>query len=394
MSDSMTSVKTNLNPECLQWARDRAGLSTFDLAQKIGVTEDKIVKWEQSGELTLSQMEKLANVTHTPIGYLFLPNPPVEELPVSDFRTVQTQNIARSSPDLLDTVNDALRRQDWYRDYLRSVGGEPLTFVKSLTLESDIVDSAGRIRSVVNWSAELRAMAGSWEALLSRRIDAVEDTGVLVMRSGVVGNNGHRPLSVSEFRGFALSDTYAPLIFINSRDSKAAQLFTLAHELVHIWLGVSGVTNLNQTYSPDIATERFCNAVAAELLVPLEELRTQWDATQAASDQVTRLGRYFKVSSLVILRRLHDATYLDREEFSRLYTDELVQLSQLSQKSNDTGGGNFYHTLRTRLGKRFSAALVESTLEGATLYRDAFRFLGVSNSDTLRKFAASMGATV
>lgn len=387
----MASLKTTLKPSCLRWARERAGLSTSSLARKIGVKEDKVVQWEQHGELSLSHIEKLANATHIPIGFLFLPEPPVEKLPVTDFRTVQTQKIPLPSPDLLDIVNDALRRQDWYRDYLLSSGGEPLTFVKSLVVSTDILGSAKRIRDVIKWNAELRTTASSWEAVLSKRIDNVEDTGVLVMRSGIVGNNTSRRLSVSEFRGFTLSDNYAPLIFINGKDSKAAQIFTLAHELVHVWLGVSGVSNLNQTYSAEIDTERFCNAVAAEILVPLAELQTRWDNAQSASNQVTRLVRHFKVSSLVILRRLLDAGYINRDEFNRLYTDELVQFSQ---RSSNAGGGDFYLTLRTRLGKRFTSALVESTLGGATLYRDAFHLLGVNNSDKIRKLAKRIGATV
>jgi transcriptional regulator with XRE-family HTH domain len=148
----MASVKATLKPSCLQWARERAGFNTSDIARKIGVKEDKVIQWEQSGEISLSHAEKLASVTHTPIGYLFLPVPPIEKLPVSDFRTVQTQDIARPSPDLLDIVNDALRRQDWYRDYLISSGGEPLPFVKSLTLSSNIISSADLIRATVNWN--------------------------------------------------------------------------------------------------------------------------------------------------------------------------------------------------------------------------------------------------
>ena len=236
------TMKITLQPNCLRWARERAGLDTPDLAPKIGVKEEKIIAWEQSGELTFSQAEKLANATHTPIGYLFLPKPPVERLPVNDFRTVGTSSITQPSPALLDVVNEALRRQDWYRDYLRSNGGEPLAFVGSISPLSNIVRIADTIRAEVFWNADLRAKAKSWEDALTKQTDAVENAGILVMRSGIVGNNTSRPLSVSEFRGFALSDRYAPLVFINGRDFKAAQMFTLAHELVHIWLGIPGIS--------------------------------------------------------------------------------------------------------------------------------------------------------
>jgi len=381
-------MNTTFQPTCLRWARERAGLSTDDLASKLGVSQDKVSAWEVSGELTLSLAEKLANATHTPLGYLFLSEPPVENLPIRDFRTVGAEVASRPSPDLLDTIYDALRRQEWYRDYLVASAGEPLEFVGSLKVSEDILMSAERIRSLIAWDAGSRAQASSWEIALSKQIDAVEEIGVLVMRSGIVGNNTHRPLSVSEFRGFALSDEYAPIVFINSRDAKAAQMFTLAHELVHILLGVSGVSNLNRTYPSQDSTERFCNAVAAELLVPLSDLRIQWAGVHTYPDWIARLTRYFKVSSLVILRRLHDAGYLAREEFDKLYNDELAQFTPKLRKNE---GGDFYLTLCARLGGRFVSALVESTLEGRTQYRDAFHLLGVAKADTVHTLAQRIG---
>lgn len=383
-------MKLTLLPDCLKWARERAGFSVPGLAKKLGIQEEKIAAWEQSGELTWSLAERLAHVTHTPFGYLFLPSPPIEQLPISDFRTVQTQAILRPSLDLLDTVNDALRRQDWYRDYILSNSGEPLAFAGSLTISSNILEAARRIRDVVRWNAALWKEQSSADSPLSRHVETVEEAGILVMRSSIVGNDTHRHLQVSEFRGFALADKYAPLIFINSADAKAAQLFTLAHELVHIWLGISGITNLNQTRPPDISVERFCNSVAVELLVPMQELRPAWAKNAGTIDPIYQTARQFGVSSLVILRRLFDAGFLTEEEFQRRYTDELSQIRQRTAEKE--GGGDFYRTLNTRLGKRFVSALVESTLEGRTSYRDAYQLLGVKNAETVRKLASTLEA--
>lgn len=382
-----TSVKLTLQPACLRWARERAKQSLPELAKKLGVKEEKVVAWEQSGEISMALAEKLANSTRTPLGYLFLPEPLTEELPISDFRTVNTQDISSPTADLLEVVDDALLRQDWYREYILSNNGDSLPFVGSLKASSDIVEAAKSIRDVVGWGAKLREQSSSSEDVLSRHIDAVEQAGILVMRSSIVGNNTSRHLSVSEFRGFALSNEYAPLIFINGQDAKVAQMFTLAHELVHIWLGVSGVTNLNQTYPSEISNERFCNGVAAELLVPLEELRTIWPMTETSSNRFAQTARYFRVSSLVILRRLRDAGELSKEEFERRYTDELVQFKL---KTSTVGGGDFYRALYARLGKRFVSALVESTLEGGTSYRDAFQLLGVNKAETVRELASRM----
>ena len=377
-----------LQPSVLKWARERAKLTVPELAPKIPVKEDAIIAWEQSGEITWSNAEKLASATHTPFGYLFLPKPLIEKLPIDDFRTVRTQEIARPSPELLDVINDALLRQAWYHDYMLSSGESELRFVASLKVSKDIVGTAERIRKVVRWDLVLSEKTSSSEEALSLRIKAVEEARILVMRSGVVGNT-HRKLSVDEFRGFALSDKYAPLIFINGNDAKAAQMFTLAHELVHIWLGVSGISNLLQTYSLKTRIETFCNAVAGELLVPTEKLKELWPLVERSTKGIDQLTRIFRMSSLVILRRLRDVTALSESEFQLRYTNE-VNESQFKKKASP-GGGDFYRMLQTRLGTRFASALVESTLEGGTPYREAIQLIGSSDTDVVRKLALSMG---
>lgn len=380
-------VKATLQPACLIWARKRAGLSVPDLAEKLKVREEKVAAWEQTGELTLSHVEKLAKATHTPLGYLFMSEPPVDELPIKDFRTINAQNILQPSVNLLDIVNDALSRQDWYRDYMLANRWSALPFVGSIEVSNDIMGSAKQIRNVIGWTTELSTQSSSWEDALSRHIYTVDVAGILVMRSGIVANDTHRALSVDEFRGFALSDDYAPLIFINSKDAKAAQLFTLAHELVHIWLGLSGVSNLDRTYPSEIGVERFCNAVAAELLVPTEELKAQWAVVKATTNPIAQAAKHFRVSSLVILRRLRDVGYVSYKEFEHHYAEEL---KNFSPRASTPGGGDFYRTLNSRLGKRFVSALIESTLEGETPYREAFRLLGVKDAEKVHKLASML----
>lgn len=387
-------MKINVQAANLRWARERIGLSTKLLAQKMGVKEDKVDSWEESGELTLAQAETLATITHTPFGYLFLTEPPADELPIADFRIPHLDERWKPSTNLLDVVYDAMQVQDWYKEYLIGAGAQPLTFVGSITVSQDRslqIDAANLIRDAVGWGANLGLEKLSRENALSRRIEAVEDAGILVMRTGIVSTNTHRPLSVSEFRGFALSDDYAPLVFINGKDADAAKLFTLAHELVHIALGISGVSNLNKTYSPDIEMERFCNAVAAEILVPLSALRRLNRETQSATELIGRASRDFKVSSLVIIRRMRDAGILTEEEFQQSYTDELGQIVQRNSNQGDSNGGNFYATTRARFGTRFLSALMAETLEGRTSYRDALRILGIKKPETLRKLASEIG---
>jgi len=210
--------------------------------------------------------------------------------------------------------------------------------------------------------------------------------GILVMCSGVVLNNNTRKLDPQEFRGFAMVDDYAPLIFINGADTKAAQMFTLAHELVHIWLGQSAVSNVGASDISGNEVERWCNQVAAELLVPMRVFHAEIEKIKGAKADPSVLARRFKVSTLVILRRLLDAGKLTKKAFSVAYEEELRRLTDVPKGS----GGDFYLTLPARVSKRFARALVASTLEGQTLFRDAFQMLGISKVATFQELGRSL----
>ena len=381
-------MNITLQPLVLQWARERGALSEDVLAKKVGTKSERVVDWEQTGHLSFSQAQKLAKATYTPFGYLYLPTPPEERLPIPDFRTVGGAGVRRPTPNLIDVLDDALQRQDWFRDYLIAYGEQPIPYVGSLPITMPIAEAVARVRQVVPFGVAARAEARTWEEALTLQIEQIESSGILVMRSGIVRSNTHRPLSVDEFRGFALADQYAPLIFINGRDALAAQMFTLAHELVHIWAGVSGVSNLDNTYPVDRAEERFCNQVAAELLVPEAELRQHWPEAHRQAQPIAWLLRQFKVSSLVVLRRLNDLALIERDAFQRLYREEEERFRAIAAER--AGGGDFYRTQRTRSGRRFARALIESTLEGRTPYRDALRLLGMSKVGTFHEFARQL----
>jgi Zn-dependent peptidase ImmA (M78 family) len=222
---------------------------------------------------------------------------------------------------------------------------------------------------------------------LRRFIEQADALGVLVMVSGVVGSNNRRKLDPDEFRGFTLSDPVAPLVFINGADTRAAQMFTLAHELAHIWLGESALSDVTPNAPPTHRVERWCNQVAAELLVPVDVLRGDYRRDADLSHEMNQLARRFKVSTLVILRRLHDAGYLTRQQFWAAYEEEARHLRGLRKGS----GGDFYLTLGARVGKRFARALVASTLEGRSSFTEAFRLLGFRKMATFRDLGRSLG---
>ena len=380
-------IRVDVNPEILRWARKRAGLNQKDLAGKFRRLED----WEAGTvQPTLKQVEAFARAVHVPAGYLFLGSPPDESVPIPDFRRVAGRNVARPSPNLLDTIYACQERQSWYRDFARISGQPELGFVNSATVAMPAATVAAELREKLDFQVAVRNECPTWSDALRRFIRRAEDIGVLVMVNGVVGNNNYRRLDASEFRGFALADPLAPLVFINGADSKAAQMFTLAHELAHIWLGSSALSNIGaRPVHGSRSEEVWCNAVAAEFLVPLVALRAELSSDEQLPHTMLRLARTFKVSSLVVLRRLFDAEWIDRETFELHWQSEIERLRTLNRGSG--GGGDFYRTTLARVSRRFARALVESTHEGHTLYRDAFRMVGVSKVETFNNLGREAG---
>lgn len=375
-------IRVDVKRELLQWACKRVGEREAELREKFSQLE----RWER-GELrpTLKQLESFANAARLPVGYLFLSEPPEESLPIPDLRTIAGRGVRSPSPDLLETIYVCQRRQAWYRDYARRVHDEPFAFVGSMKIDEDPNEAAARIRQHLPFELEERRECSTWSEALRLLIERAEDTGVLVMLSGVVGSNNQRPLDPNEFRGFALADELAPLIFINGADTKAAQIFTVAHELAHIWLGESALSDVGPSSTPRQRIEQWCNCVAAEVLVPLEALRNELGQRDAL-DAVPDLARTFKVSTLVILRRILDAQRVSRSRFEQAYAEELPRLIGRSRPI----GGDFYRTQAVRISRRFARAVITNTMEGHTLYRDAFNMLGVKRDETFRKLGRAL----
>ena len=285
-------IRVPLSPGLLRWARERSGLAREELERKFR----KLTEWER-GEThpTLKQLEAFARAVHVPVGYLFLSEPPEEPIPIPDFRTIAGQTVARPSPNLLETIYSCQERQSWYRDFVRVNGQLEFDFVGSAAMDVNPEVVAAEMRERLTFDISAREEFTTWTDALRQFVRQADEAGVLVMVSGVVSNNSHRPLDPNEFRGFALSDPYAPLVFVNGRDTKAAQMFTLAHELAHIWLGASAVSSLGAAPHKGFRDEElWCNAVAAEFLVPLTVLKSQLQDNEPLLTALSRLARTFK----------------------------------------------------------------------------------------------------
>lgn len=377
-------MRVEIRPAMLTWARERSRLDLAYFDKRF----PRLDQWERGdAQPTFKQLENFAKATHTPVGFMFLAEPPQEAVPIPDFRMVADTTVRQPSPDLLDTVYLCQQRQDWYRDFARSAGDDRLRFVGSIRVGDDIARSAGIIRKALGFDLDARAQLPTWTEALRRFIAQADRLGVLVMVSGVVGSNTRRKLNPQEFRGFALADDLAPLVFINGADSKAAQMFTLAHELAHIWLGESALSDAQASAVPAQAVERWCNQVAAELLVPLEAFRAAHEPGFELRAELDRLARRFKVSTLVILRRMHDSGSLVGATYWEAYEHELARFREIAHGT----GGDFYRSVGARASKRFARAVVTSALEGRSSFTEAFRLLGFKKMSTFDQLGRTLG---
>lgn len=379
----MATAYAKVNPDILNWARERAQLSISALASKLGVHEDKVDAWEHGEKQpTFKQAQSFAARTHIPFGYLFLRKPPEETLALPDLRTVDSQGIERPSPELIEMTQIVLRRQEWYAEYLRDQGIVRNPHVGRFTPADGVMAVVEDMRRVLGVASYPRR--GNWEDYYRDLIHRIEGTGVLVMRQGFIRHHS-RPLLVEEFRGFAIADTLAPVIFVNQADAPAARLFTLIHELAHIWIGESGVSDGSpQTHREG---EKFCNTVAAEFLVPEEEFLAQWQEWDNWQDNLPNLEARFRVSPWVLARRALTLQKISLQQY-RDYVNELTRRYQDRDKSG--GPVPYFRRQKGKVSESFSRALVSEALSGRVLLRDAGSLLEMK-PQRIAEYAKELG---
>ena len=376
-------ARQTLAPDVLRWARERAGLAPERLAAKMKVKPERVRDWESSGRISLAQADGMARHTRTPLGYLFLKTPPEEDLSIPDYRTFAGAVPVRPTPELLDTIHLMRRRQAWMRDELVEAGAEPLPFVGTSPGESSSDAVAEAMREALSMPAGWAATQPDWTTALRHLRDRADGSGVLTVFNGIVGNNTSRKLDRSEFQGFALVDSHAPLVFVNAADFKTAQMFTLAHELAHLFVGAPGLSRLGGQELPRHDTERFCNAVAAEFLVPAVEMIGQWTPSAEVDEALQAAAKRFKVSVLVAARRAVNLELIRPSEFREFYERHTGALKPSS------GGGNFWNNQNTRIGRRFGSAVYRAVVAGRLTYREAYALTGL-RGDTFDKFLRRM----
>lgn len=321
---------------------------------------------------TLKQLEDFAHTLHVPLGYLFLAEPPREEMPIPMFRRVND----RLNIDIYDTVNIIRDRQEWLRQYLIQENGEELSFVAIHNQNANSTDVCATMRQVLNLPIDWATKLASTEEALNKLAGVMEERGVIVNFNSIVGTNSHRTLSVEDCRGFALADKYAPFIFINSKDAKAAQLFTLAHEFAHLLIGYSaGLGDLEMEHTP--ATERLCDAVAAEFLMPKALFDILW---RTYHGDFSGISRKSKISRYAVARCAKDYGYISTQEYWQYYH----QWQQEPQKPKKGTGGDFYINTIRRMSRTFLLYVNSALSSNQILHTEAYRLTGLKG-DTYRK---------
>jgi Zn-dependent peptidase ImmA (M78 family) len=330
----------------------------------------KIDLWLQNEDKpTINQLSKIANILNIPFGYFFLKEVPEKKYPIPHYRTI-SDNPFNPSDELLDTIKTLQNRQQWAKDILLEIRGEELPFANSLTIQTDTNNAALVIKEILKlkdiWADDFH----TWSDALRLLIEKTEEAGIFVVVNGVVNNNTKRKLDVEEFRGFVLYDNHAPFIFLNNNDFISGKIFTIIHEIAHILIGQSASFDLRKLQPAANEIELFCDKVAAEFLVPEAQLTNQ---LQRIGLNYQELARAFKVSQIVIARRLKDLNKISSNDFFSFYDEYLNTEKRVSSKK----GGNFYNTAPYRISKNFFQLIYNSVRQNKLLYMDAFRLTGL-----------------
>jgi Zn-dependent peptidase ImmA (M78 family) len=375
MGDTEALVSANI----VDWAIKRVNENLTSLSSKLDVTPENIHAWRTgNAKPNFPQAIELAKKLKIPFGYLFLDSPPQEKFPLPDLRTLTGFRYQKPSPNFLEVLYDALRKQDWYREHLIDEGATPLPYIRKYSSSSDPHVIASDIRGILGIDHTLRQDCVNWEDFLKNLVYRAEQKGIIVLRTGIVADNTHRKLDIQEFRGFAISDDIAPLIFINENDYRTAQIFTIAHELTHLWIGASGISNLNyslRSSQQTHAVDRFCDKVAAEILIPGEDFIIRWDGFATLDNNLNKLSRYYKVSTFVVLRRAYEFDLISDESFQNKYEELITKI-----KRKKPSGGDYYRLVLSRNSASFTKTLVVASSEGHVLPTVTARLLNIKIS--------------
>ena len=371
----MPTAVVEIKPGILEWMSRQYEFNNLDMNW-----QKRLNEWlSGSRKPTFAQLQEICKKLHIPVGYLFLDAPPNEKLDILEYRTIKSEGLVEASNNLQDIVMEMEMIQDWMKQYMLENDYGPFPYGTKKMDKDEIVKALYADAGIsVQWfesCADTREAFAYFRTLFS-------NLGITIMMNGVVGNNTHRKLSIDEFRAFTLFDDYAPLIFINGADSYNGRLFSLLHEVAHVWCGKDNLFNDVPGRGRGVsALERVCNAVAAEILVPNSMFKQVWKRNYIDGDHLNSTigdtAKVFRCGPMVITRRAYDNHFITRAIYLKMVK---ILCDSFKMKQNQSGGGNYYSTVQTRIDHRFFRCLVSSVQRGTTPYTTAFRLTHTNRS--------------
>jgi Zn-dependent peptidase ImmA (M78 family)/transcriptional regulator with XRE-family HTH domain len=382
------AVKPKINREILKWARTSARISLEKVAKTISktTTADRVKEWESpegKDSPSLAQLKKLARLYRRPIDIFSLPYIPKEFPRLKDFR---------SNKDELDTavifiMREIQEKQEWLSGFYRKSKNGKLPFAGKYNIKHDPAVVAADIRKTLGISLKEKP-----DKPLKYWITKAEDKRIFIALS----SNFHTRLKLNSdvFKGFVIADPFAPFIFLNSDDWDQGQLFTLVHELAHVWIGVSGISNdtgLITSASGIHPVEKFCHEVALHALLPEEDIKTFVpEKGDFNFKNITKASRRLGVHNQNIVMRMHGLGLIDKyDDLLKAANDSWKEfLDKESKKPKPSGGPNYYIIVLRRNSRSFATVVMENYKRGKIPGDVASRLLNVreANFGKLEKY--------
>jgi Zn-dependent peptidase ImmA (M78 family) len=402
-----------INPAILVWARESAGLNVEDAAKRLALgdsknetSEQKLIELEQGARRpTRTQLSKIAKTYRRPLLAFYMAAPPQRAPRGEDYRSTGTQ-VSRRDNALLDALlRDIRARQEMVKDILEDIDEATLRdFVSSSSISEGAAVVASRITAALHLPNRREDWGSNPDDFFKHLRSATEKLGVFVLLVGDLGSH-HSALSEEVFRGFALADRIAPFIIINDHDARTARSFTLIHELVHIYLGKSGVSGSPQSVrenSEEGRIEQFCNDVAGIVLLP-DDFAGRRPAELSRGDRafairyVEGVAKRWMVSEPLVafrLRRLGWISMTLYRELSASYAARWTSFKASSKMANQTreGGPSYYVLKQSRLGDALVDVVRRTLRENRLTHTKAAKVLGVTPSSVeplLRRYEQS-----
>jgi len=386
------AVKYKINLSVIRWACDRAGLPFYclnDIASSIKNSSEE----QNSVDLTMNQIERISSRVHIGSARLFSKVAPKQDLEfLPDFRTLSDKELFFLSQNLKRTIYQCKIQTNWYREYSIEQGFAPVSCVGVFNYNNITAKEACSVfKEKYHYKKEQYSKVEQQFSFLRHWIETL---GVLVFKASYTCSNTRAVLNINEFRGFAIVDEYAPLVFINSNDSISAQCFSLIHELAHVLISEGGISqDCVSDLKNEMKLEKWCNEFAAEFLVPDNEIF--FDQNSDINSQIDNLAKYFKVSSLVILRKLYSLNLLERKLFFELFeckkkeAIEAFNKMKLEQKRKEKTIPN-KTVKKSFLSDNFLRSVVSSVYSGSLRYTDAFKLLNMKSISSFNSLASSL----